>query len=129
MKNIIAVFLVVMSVFTVVAADVSYSTVAAMTLKKDQRGDEYQVVVQVSKLIEQDGKTVEIPISTPRMLAPVGQKASCFVGSDDPAKENVSVETFWPEKDSGDGFVSCTITVKREGQILSKSTMRLKMDK
>jgi hypothetical protein len=101
----------------------SYSTEASISPGKDKR--QCQIVVRISQISEQDGKTTETLITEPRSLTNLGQKASFFVGNDDPKTQCISVDVFCPNSSSD--FASCIVTVTRGGQVLSKSATKLKM--
>jgi len=123
MKKIITLLFVSTLAVSALAADVSYSTEASITPGKDKR--QCQIVVRISQISEQDGKATETLIAQPRSLTNLGQKASFFVGNDDPKTQCVSVDVFSPKTASD--FASCVVTVTRGGQVLSKSATKLKM--
>jgi hypothetical protein len=124
MKTLCTVLFLAALTFGAAAADVSYATEAAISPGKGK--DQYQVEVRISRVTEQAGRTVETVIASPRVLANLGQPATLFTGSEDSKGESVAVEVFCPVKSAND-FASCTVTIKRGGQTLSKSAMKLKL--
>ena len=108
----------------VLAGDTAYSTEA--TILPGKAKDQYLVQVRVSQMVEHAGQTEEKLISAPRVLATLGQKASCFVGSDDPKMETVAVVVFCPKNGAAE-FATCTVTVKQGTRVVSKSVAKFKI--
>ncbi len=112
-----------------VVAD-SYSTDATMSLQKEE--GTLNVDIQVSRLLEQDGKVVEQLVEAPRITTAPGVPATLHSGPqpDDPnyaSKENVTVEVSWPYPNES-GVAFCAITVQRASEIVSKSRLQLKIE-
>ena len=107
-----------------------YSTDATMSVQKDE--GTFNVVVRVSRLLEQDGKLVEKLVAEPRIQSGPGVPASLYTGLQptDPNyanEENVNVDVSWPyPNESGTAF--CAVTIKRGHEVVSKSRLELKIE-
>ncbi len=124
MKQLATVLFILTLAWQTLAADTAYSTEA--TISPGKAKDQYLVQVRVSGIVEPAGQPQEKLISAPRVLATLGQKASCFVGSSDPKMETVAVDVFCPKKDASD-FAICTVTVKQGTRVVSKSVAKFKL--
>src|SRR5258708_7277401 len=86
----------------------TYSTEATMSLQKDE--GELDVAVRVSRLVDQDGKSVEQLVAAPRIKTAPGVPATLCQGlqPDDPnyhLGESVTVDVSWPyPNESGTAF-------------------------
>jgi hypothetical protein len=128
MKNITFLILGICTL-AITASAVPYSIDATITPQKNK--GQYQVVVHVSKLIEQNGKLIEKLICTPKVTSGFGGAASLYQGltpnnPDYLNQENVSVDVFYPKSGNSD-FASCVVTVKRGDEVVAKSNLRLKI--
>lgn len=107
----------------------TYSTDATMSL---QRGDGiYNVAVRVSELREQDGTVTERVIAEPRVQSGLGVPATLYSGLQPShpnygSAENVTVDVAWPYPNES-GTASCTVTIRRGDQIVSRSALKLKI--
>lgn len=124
MKQLATVLFIFTLAWRALAADTAYSTEA--TISPGKAKDQYLVQVRVSEMVEQAGQTEEKLISAPRVLATLGQKASCFVGSSDPKMETVAVDVFCPKKGAAD-FAICTVTVKQGARVVAKTVAKFKI--
>ena len=130
MGKLIAVLLVTACAVANPAVAATYSTEATMTRQKDK--GTYEVVVRVSRLIEQDGKVTEELIDQPRITSSPGVPASLHCGlqpsdRDYTKRENVSVEVSWPEAGTRD-FAVCAVVVKLGDKIVSKTKMQVTVE-
>jgi hypothetical protein len=111
------------------ASAASYSTEAIMTplMAKGQ----YTVDVQVFRLTEQNGQSVEELIAKPKIISWLGCAASLYQGSqtnspDYQTQENISVDVSWPyPSESGTAF--CTVIIKLGDEVVSKSKLQLQI--
>src|ERR1700679_4296537 len=99
MQNIKPLILAICTI-AITASAVPYSIDATITPQKNK--SQYQVVVHVSKLIEQNGKLIEKLICTPKVTSGFGGAASLYQGltpnnPDYSNQENVSVDVFYPK--------------------------------
>src|ERR1017187_5801674 len=99
MKNITLLILGICTL-AITASAVPYSIDATITPLKNK--SQYQVVVHVSKLMEQNGKLTEKLICTPKVTSGFGGAASFYQGlsstnPDYSNQENVSVDVFYPK--------------------------------
>ena len=93
---------------------------------------QYEVVVRVSRLVEQGGNVTEELLSQPRVLSGFGVPASLYAGlqphhPDYQKEENVSVDVSWPEAGKS-GLASCTVTIKRGDKVVSRSKFQVRVE-
>lgn len=108
----------------------TYSTDATMSLQKEE--GTYNVVVKVSELIENDGKVAERLIAEPRIQSSPGVPATLYSGvqpenPDYSHSENVTVDVSWPYPNES-GTASCAVTIRRGGDVVSRSKLQLKIE-
>jgi hypothetical protein len=112
----------------VVAA--TYSTEATMSLHKDK--GELNVEVRVSRLVDQDGKSVEQLVAAPRIKSAPGVPGTLYQGLQPadpnyPHEDNVTVDISWPyPNESGTAF--CAVIIKHGDEVVSKSKFQLKIE-
>jgi len=108
----------------------TYYTDATMSHQKDE--GTINVIVRVSRLLDQDGEITEQLIAEQKILSVPDHPATTYTGlspthQDYDKEENVSVEVSWPyPNESGTAF--CTITIKRGDRIVSKSRLQLEIE-
>jgi len=129
MKQYFALLLASIAAITSAFAE-SYSTEVTMTPQKGK--GTYEVVVNVSQLVEQDGKITEKLLGQPKLSSPFGSPASMRIGPEPTSEnykreENVTVDASWP-KTGETGVALCTVTIKRGDKVVSKSTMKFTLD-
>lgn len=129
MNKLSALLMVAACAFANAVVAATYSTEATMSLLKDE--GTYNVVVRVSKLVEQDGKVVEQLISQPRIKSSPGVPASLHSGlqPSDPnyaTDENVTVDVSWPYPNES-GTALCAVLIKRGDTVVSKSKLQLQI--
>ena len=129
MKKLVALLIVAPCAFANAVVAANYSTEATMSLQKDE--GIYNVIVRVSKLVEQDGRVVEQLISQPRIKSSPGVPASLHSGlqPSDPNyanEENVTVDVSWPYPNES-GTALCAVLVKYGDIIVSKSKLQLQI--
>jgi hypothetical protein len=122
MKKLVVILVVVCAIAGTASAS-TYFTEATMTRQKEK--GTYQVLVRVSRLVEQDGEVTEELVSQPKITSSPGVPASLYSGlkpsdSDYKKKESVSVDVSWPETGKN-GFAVCTVTVTLGKKIVSKT--------
>jgi hypothetical protein len=108
----------------------SYSTEITMAPQKEKGN--YEVVVQVAELVEQNGKTIEKLLGQPKLQSPFGSPSSMYVGPERTSanyanEDNITVDVSWP-KTGETGIALCTVTVKRGESTVSRSKMQFKVE-
>ena len=129
--NILFALIVAATVAVTSVSAASYSTEMILSLNASK--SQYEVAGTVSKLIEHDGEVTEEVIAHPKVISSPGSPGSFYVGEDRFSKnwqieENITMDVSWPKQAKG-GFAICTIIVKRGDTIVSKSTMRVQLNK
>ncbi len=130
MKKLTAILVATACAIASTAVAATYSTEATMSLQKDE--GKFDVVVRVSRLLEQDGKLVEQLVAEPRIHSAPGVPATLYTGlqpanPDYASQENVTVDVSWPyPNESGTAF--CVVIVKQGNEIVSKSRLQLKIE-
>src|SRR5262245_43005199 len=126
MKKFITLLLAAACAIATTALAATYSTEATFTQQKDK--GRFLVEVQVSQLIDQDGRLTERLIARPRVDSAPGVPASLYSGLQPSHpnyrnEENVSVDVSWPEAGHS-GFAICSVTVKLGDKVVSKSKLK-----
>jgi hypothetical protein len=108
----------------------SYSTEVTMTPQKGK--DTYEVIVNITELVEQDGKVTEKLLGQPKLSSPFGSPASMHIGPEPTSEEfkkedNITVDVTWP-KGGESGVAICTVTIKRGDKVASKSRMQFTLE-
>ena len=108
----------------------SYSTEVTMAPQTEK--DSYEVSVNITELVEQDGKVTEKVVGQPRLKSPFGSPASMYVGPESTSEnyqkeDNVTVDVTWP-KARETGVAICTVTIKHGDKVLSKSRMKFAIE-
>jgi hypothetical protein len=129
MKHYFALLIGAVAILSYGADAASYSTEATITPLPDS--GQYRVDVRVSRLVQQDGRTVEELVAKPRLLSVMGCRASLHQGlnSANPGyqnEDNVSVDVSWPYPDES-GVAYCTIVVRHGDQVASRSKLQLQV--
>ena len=130
MNKLITLLLATACVAAGTAVAASYSTEATMTRQKDK--GTYEVVVRVSRMVEQNGRVIEELSEQPKITCAPGVPASLHCGvqpsdRDYKKRENVSVDVSWPEAGKQD-FAVCTVVVKLGDRIVSKTKARVTVE-